>query len=331
MISTVSQSPSGLFCLTNSQNRSHAARNHRFHQITLIIVTVTKLLTKHRHHGVERHHLPSLCAPLHPAIRAVEADVEKLDTGSKIVAFRTIKIESNARVCEGSVRAMLGAYTRSHHIILCLMEGEHECTDHKRPLPHAPARAHTCLAAYGGIERKHRTARIPCHESFVERSVVLNTDSIHHTASSRRVCGRGKNVCTHAPATVLPIAKVGEGVAAPLGVKEQTGRLRAVDPLVREMLECFLELIIVLLDNQLHSESFVNVPHVQGHSHHEGKDERHMPLPRDFATVRCITLPMIRAHLIRRPTLAHPQHFDRNPKSLSRTAYFAIGGRQSCP
>jgi hypothetical protein len=69
----------------------------RFHQISLIIVTVTKSLTKHRHHGVERHHLPSFCAPLHPTVCAVEADVEKLDAGSKIVAFPTIKIESPKR------------------------------------------------------------------------------------------------------------------------------------------------------------------------------------------------------------------------------------------
>ena len=92
--------------LLQQQERS----GFRFHQISLIISNRhCKLLTKHRHHGVERHHLPSFCAPLRPAVCAVEADVEKLDAGSKIVAFPTIKIESPtcASVCEGSVRSRL--------------------------------------------------------------------------------------------------------------------------------------------------------------------------------------------------------------------------------
>jgi ubiquinone biosynthesis protein UbiJ len=95
VISTARQSLSGLLCSTSSQNHSDAARkqvspNQSHHRNR----HWAKSLTEHRHHGVERHHLPSFCAPLHPAVCAVEADVEKLDAGSKIVAFPTIKIES---------------------------------------------------------------------------------------------------------------------------------------------------------------------------------------------------------------------------------------------
>ena len=166
--------------LLQQQERS----GFRFHHISLIISNRhCKLLTKHRHHGVERHHLPSFCAPLRPAVCAVEADVEKLDAGSKIVAFPTIKIESPtcASVCEGSVRSRL-TWVHAHARIIsssaCWRADLFTSTSARNtcPPPSARAHTHTCLAADGGIKRVHGTARITCHERFVERSVVLDTE-----------------------------------------------------------------------------------------------------------------------------------------------------------